>query len=163
MLEVAMPETGPLTEATVLPVAAERAVWAIAELAAGCPDNQELVRQLHGIAPLVWLLDGPADSMITIGEQPGMLLDLCKSSCEMHRALSDMQLNSMTLHVDVLLSGIERIGWELHNFCHLLVMSSNFDENLTGHGTRTQILQSSILPPTLACRQHADREQCARN
>ena len=160
---MAMPETGPLTEATVLPVAAERAVWAIAELAAGCPDNQELVRQRHGIAPLVWLLDGPADSMITIGEQPGMLLDLCKSSCEMHRALSDMQLNSMTLHVDVLLSGIERIGWELHNFCHLLVMSSNFDENLTGHGTRTQILQSSILPPTLACRQHADREQCARN
>lgn len=66
---MAMPETGPLTEATVLPVAAERAVWAIAELAAGCPDNQELVRQLHGIAPLVWLLDGPADSMITIGER----------------------------------------------------------------------------------------------
>ena len=64
-----MPETGPLTEATVLPVAAERAVWALAELVAGCPANQEAVRELHGIAPLVWLLDGPADSMITIGEQ----------------------------------------------------------------------------------------------
>lgn len=58
----------------MLPVAAERAVWALAELAAGCPANQDAVRELHGIAPLVWLLDGPADSMITIGEQPAMLL-----------------------------------------------------------------------------------------
>ncbi len=64
-----MPETGPLTEATVLPAAAERVAWALAELAAGCQANQDAVRELHGIVPLVWLLDGPADSMTTIGKK----------------------------------------------------------------------------------------------
>lgn len=37
-----------------------------------------------------------------------------------------MQVNSMTLHVDVLQSGIERIGWEVHSFCHLLVNVKQF-------------------------------------
>ncbi|EIE19244.1 hypothetical protein COCSUDRAFT_83592 [Coccomyxa subellipsoidea C-169] len=87
LLELAMPETGSLTEGAVLPVAAERAVWAVAELAAGCPANQDAVRELHGIAPLVWLLDGPADSMITIGAA-GALCNLAESNPENQSAIT---------------------------------------------------------------------------
>lgn len=64
---LAMPETGSLTKGTALPPYTERAAWALAELAANNPANQNAVRELHGIQPLVWLLDGPADSMTTIG------------------------------------------------------------------------------------------------
>ena len=58
------PETGDITEQ---PPSVERAAWAIAELCSGNEDNKAAVLELHGIAPLVWLLDGPADSMATTG------------------------------------------------------------------------------------------------
>ena len=63
------------------PPAVERAAWALAELCAGNAANKAAVLELHGIAPLVWLLDGPADSMVTTGALleppavPGLLLD----------------------------------------------------------------------------------------
>lgn len=50
-------------------------------------DSGFAIALLYLSTPLVWLIYGPADSMLTIGEQPGILLDLCKNSCEMHRAL----------------------------------------------------------------------------
>jgi hypothetical protein len=67
MLELAMPETGPLMEDTHPPPYTERVAWAVAELAANNPANQDALRELHGIPPLVWLLDGPVASMTTIG------------------------------------------------------------------------------------------------
>ena len=63
------------------PPAVERAAWALAELCAGNAANKAAVLELHGIAPLVWLLDGPADSMATTGALlgssavPGLLLN----------------------------------------------------------------------------------------
>lgn len=46
----------------------ERAAWALAELCLGNPGNKAAVLELHGIAPLVWLLDGSPESMATTGE-----------------------------------------------------------------------------------------------
>lgn len=45
----------------------QRAVWALVELVAGNEGNQERVRVLGGIEPLVALLDGHPDSISTFG------------------------------------------------------------------------------------------------
>ena len=76
LLHLATPETGDITHQ---PPAVERAAWAVAELCAGSAASKAAVLELHGIAPLVWLLDGPADSMATTGAL--LALRLCFTSC----------------------------------------------------------------------------------
>ena len=56
------------------PPSVERAAWAIAELCLGNPGNKAAVLELHGVAPLVWLLDGPPASMATTGESQAISL-----------------------------------------------------------------------------------------
>ena len=65
LLHLATPETGDIPDQ---PPSVERAVWAVAELCLGNPGNKAAVLELHGIAPLVWLLDGRSTSMATAGE-----------------------------------------------------------------------------------------------
>ena len=72
LLHLATPETGDIMHQ---PPSVERAAWALAELCAGNAANKAAVLELHGIAPLVWLLDGPADSMATTGAL--LCLHLC--------------------------------------------------------------------------------------
>lgn len=75
LLHLATPETGAIIHQ---PPAVERAAWALAELCAGSAANKAAVLALHGIAPLVWLLDGPAASMATTGA--ALALQLCLAS-----------------------------------------------------------------------------------
>ncbi len=67
LLHLATPETGDITHQ---PPSVERAAWALAELCFGNDDNKAAVLAAHGVAPLVWLLEGPPDSMATAGATP---------------------------------------------------------------------------------------------
>ena len=71
LLHLATPETGDIPEQ---PPSVERAAWALAELCLGNPGSKAAVLELHGIAPLVWLLDGPPESMATTGELLSVIL-----------------------------------------------------------------------------------------
>lgn len=70
LLHLATPETGDITHQ---PPSVERAAWALAELCCGNDGNKAAVLSAHGIAPLVWLLEGPPDSMATTGCAPATL------------------------------------------------------------------------------------------
>ena len=91
------------------PPSVERAAWALAELCAGNAANKAVVLELHGIAPLVWLLDGPADSMATTGVLLG--LQLCLAFISTHWRVLDWVCSSILVMATLALETAAAQPW----------------------------------------------------